>query len=44
VLYAYSTVTPPNENTSEKKKNYTLLVVLGVIGLGAFVYYKLKKQ
>jgi hypothetical protein len=38
------TVTPPNENTSEKKKNYTLLVVLGVIGLGAFVYYKLKKQ
>jgi len=38
------TVMPPNENTSEKKKNYTLLVVLGVIGLGAFVYYKLKKQ
>jgi hypothetical protein len=37
-------VTPQNENKSENKNNYTWLVVLGVIGLGALAYYKLKKQ
>jgi hypothetical protein len=37
-------VEEPIERKFETKKNYTWLIVLGLVGLGVYVYYKNRKH